>query len=54
MQQRFCSCGHAIWVEYLFPNIDPKIVFRSRNHSHSDSLTLCPVCKKPLAIDELG
>jgi len=20
MQQRFCACGCAIWVQYLFPN----------------------------------
>ena len=54
MQQRFCTCGHVIWVEYLFPNLDPKIVFRSKNQSTSDSLNLCPLCKKNLEIDDLG
>ncbi|MFO7964836.1 MAG: hypothetical protein R6U50_13010 [Desulfobacterales bacterium] len=54
MQQRFCSCGHMIWVEYLFPNNNPKVVFRSTDQTHSDMLRVCPLCRKPLAIDELA
>lgn len=54
MQQRYCSCGHLIWVEYLLPNMDPKVIFRSTNHSLAVRLTCCPFCKRHLAIDELG
>ena len=53
MQQRFCSCGHSIWVQYVLPNKYCWIVFRPSNHSNTHKLKTCPVCNKQLSIDDL-
>jgi hypothetical protein len=52
MQQRFCDCGSAIWVQYLFPNMNCQIIFKSKREG-MDYLTMCPCCGKKLNIDEL-
>ncbi len=53
MQQRFCDCGCAICVQYLFPNMNCRIIFKSKEES-MDYLTMCPSCGKKLNIDELN
>jgi hypothetical protein len=54
MQQRYCSCGFTIWVEYQFTNADPRIFFRLRENFRTVLLSRCPVCKKALSIDDLA
>jgi hypothetical protein len=54
MQQRFCSCGCGVWVQYLFPNMDCQIIFRSRREDPSDRLSRCPRCGRALNIDDLS
>jgi len=54
MQQRFCSCGCVVWVQYLFPNMNCQIIFRSKVDNQEDYLTRCPCCGKKLNITELN
>ena len=54
MQQRFCECGHSVWVEYVLPNKYCWIVFRPSNNGKNQKLSTCPVCQRRLRIDELG
>lgn len=54
MQQRFCNCGHVIWVQYLFPNKDCRIIFRSTNNLNEKYLSICPYCGIQLKIDDLN
>lgn len=53
MQQRFCNCGCGVWVQYLFPNMNCQIVFRSKKDEPTDMLIRCPCCGKRLNIDDL-
>jgi len=53
MQQRFCTCGSTIWVQYLFSNTDCRVVFRPRDEGKYATLTRCPGCGRKLDIDEL-
>jgi len=52
MQQRFCDCGCAVWVQYLFPNTSCRIIFKSKSE-HNVYLTVCPRCGRNLNIDDL-
>jgi hypothetical protein len=58
MQQRYCSCGCAIWVEYEFAQTNfranPRIFFRLRKNFRTVFLSRCPSCKKALSIDDLA
>ena len=54
MQQRFCSCGCTIWVEYHHPNFNPEIFFKLRENIHEASVKNCPMCNRMLSIDELN
>lgn len=53
MQQRFCACGCAIWVQYLFPNMNCQIIFKPKGDSMENYLVKCPCCQKKLNIDIL-
>ncbi len=53
MQQRFCACGSGIWVQYLFPNMNCRIIFRPEKDHRQDYLVKCPCCGKKLNIDIL-
>jgi len=52
MQQRFCDCGYAVWVQFQFPNMDYRIIFRSTRRME-DVLTRCPCCGIKLDIENL-
>ncbi len=43
MQQRFCACGCGIWVQYLFPNMNCQIIFKSEKDRTEDYLVKCPL-----------
>ena len=53
MQHRNCDCGCSVWVEYLFPNRNCRIIFRSKKDWSGERLIRCPRCGKPLNIDDL-
>jgi hypothetical protein len=53
MQQRYCSCGCAVWVEYIFSNVKTRTVFWSGTRVQGMKLIRCPRCGKHLDIDEL-
>lgn len=53
MQQRFCTCGYAVWVQYLFSRAKCKTIFWSGNADRGYRLTICPCCGRRLNIDEL-
>ncbi len=53
MQQRFCSCGYAVWAQYQFFSLNCRVIFRSSDGSTEDYLTRCPCCGKQLNINEL-
>ena len=53
MQQRFCACGCAIWVQYVLPNMNCQIIFKSKKDGTEDSLARCPFCGEKLNIDIL-
>jgi uncharacterized protein with PIN domain len=53
MQQRFCRCGFAVWVQYLLSDSDSQTVFWSTVHHNRRNLKRCPVCGAILSIDEL-
>ena len=52
MQQRYCNCGCAIWVEYHHPNHNPQIFFRLKENVLDEVLKNCPLCQRMLSIDE--
>lgn len=54
MQQRFCTCGRTIWVEYENPNLVPQVFFRLNEKSSGVFLFNCPCCRRHLSIDELA
>ncbi len=54
MQQRFCVCGCDIWVQYLFPNMNCQITFKSKKIRTEDHLDKCPCCGRKLNIDFLN
>ncbi len=53
MQQRYCRCGDIIWVQYLFPNADCRIVFKAEGRGKNHALSQCPGCGRKLDIDDL-
>ena len=53
MQQRFCTCGFSVWVEYRFTPSNCIAVFRSADRPHSANVTRCPCCGQRIHIDEL-
>lgn len=52
MQQRFCTCGAAVWVRYLFANTR-WLAFFYRGEAGEMSANVCPVCAKALNIENL-
>jgi hypothetical protein len=54
MQQRFCVCGHALWVEYRFGALGCRHRFWSPRFGRKVLLTRCPACGMKIDIDELG
>lgn len=53
MQQRYCTCGQAVWVHYInyIPSGD-NVLFTS--HKDDDELLcICPNCGYTLNINEL-
>jgi hypothetical protein len=54
MQQRFCVCGHTVWVEYRFKNLGCWYRFWSPRYGRNVLLTRCPLCGKKIDIDELS
>jgi len=53
MQQRYCDCGRMIWVQYISPNANCRVVFKPAGNSVKSDLIRCPNCGKRLDIDEL-
>jgi len=53
MQQRFCTCGYTIWVQYICPNKECRIIFKSNGDDIAGNLTHCPCCNQILDIDTL-
>lgn len=54
MQQRFCTCGHTVWVEYRFGYTGYRLRFWSPRFGSKVLLTRCPACGQKIDIDELG
>ncbi len=53
MQKRFCSCGGAIWVSYLFINMRWMTFFFSTEDGRH-ALKICPHCGRTLDIQTLS
>lgn len=53
MQQRFCTCGFSVWVEYRLNPSGCVTVFRAEAMPRSARVTRCPVCGRRIHIDEL-
>ena len=53
MQQRYCECGHPVWVQYILSEIDCRTVFWSVVYRSGSKLHCCPNCARGLHIDEL-
>jgi len=53
MQRRYCNCGRMIWVQYLTPNANCRVLFKSAGDSRRSYLLQCPGCGRRLDIDEL-
>ena len=53
MQQRFCTCGFKIWVEYLLTEWRCRTFFWSSFGRQGNRLSACPACGARLSIDEL-
>jgi len=53
MQQRFCTCGFPVWVQYLLSETTCGTIFWATIHRRSKVLTRCPSCGRALHIDDL-
>lgn len=53
MQKRYCSCGSAVWVNYVNAESDWNVLFLF-DPRRGFCLRLCPHCGRKLNIDELG
>jgi hypothetical protein len=52
MQERFCTCGHKVFVAYLITSRGIYHLFRTS--ARMRELMRCPCCGRPINIDELG
>ncbi|MBG0773083.1 MAG: hypothetical protein JMJ96_09685 [Desulfovibrio alaskensis] len=52
MQKRFCTCGTAVWVCYLF-NSWSSVFFNCEDEDSSALLARCPCCGNKLDINQL-
>lgn len=53
MQQRFCSCGFPVWVQYLFSETNCNALFWATVYRTGKRITRCPLCGSTLDIDQL-
>lgn len=56
MQQRFCSCGHPVMVDYMFQGPEASKVstrFYAPEAQRRGRIGTCPVCRRRLDIDTL-
>jgi hypothetical protein len=51
MQKRFCLCGQAVWVHYLFIGRLWRTLFAKREEGQA--VRTCPGCGMPLSIHSL-
>ncbi|MGD8969969.1 MAG: hypothetical protein PVG01_01070, partial [Desulfobacterales bacterium] len=54
MQQRFCTCGFPVWVQYLLSEMNCGTIFWSTVYRSGRVLTRCPSCGRALHIDDLS
>ncbi len=52
MQERFCACGHKVYVAYVFTGRGIYHLFRPM--ARMRELMRCPSCGRRINIDELG
>ncbi len=52
MQQRFCLCGAAVWVRYIFANTR-WLAFFYRGDCAEVGTNVCPHCGRALNIESL-
>lgn len=52
MQQRFCTCGTRVWVNYIFANMR-WLAFFYRGEAAETGTTRCPCCGQSLNIETL-
>ncbi len=57
MQQRFCTCGFMVLVDYIVQSSAFACRFFSRtadgHHQHAHRVTTCPCCGRALDINAL-
>ena len=53
MQQRFCTCGFSVWVEYRLSSTGCVTVFHAAGKPRAAKVTRCPCCGRRIHIDEL-
>ncbi|MDL2306469.1 hypothetical protein LJC48_00365 [Desulfovibrio sp. OttesenSCG-928-C06] len=57
MQKRYCTCGQAVMVDYMFSNSMCDTMFRNetteQEHSKGELLLTCPHCTTLLNINNL-
>jgi len=51
MQERFCPCGHKVYVAYVFTSRGIYHLFRPQQRMKR--LMRCPVCGRTINIDNL-
>ena len=54
MQQRFCTCGFPVWVQYLLSEKKCGTIFWSTVYRNGRVLSRCPSCGRTLHIDDLN
>ncbi len=52
MQERFCACGHKVYVAYVFTGRRIYYLFKPRDRMQE--LMRCPACGRHINIDELS
>lgn len=53
MQERFCTCGNRLFVEYLFSAISWLPVFWTSPETGCGNIHVCPRCGRSLDINSL-
>ncbi len=51
MQERYCTCGHKVYVAYVFTTRGIYPLFKPM--ARMRELMRCPSCGRPIDIDEL-
>lgn len=54
MQQRFCTCGCSVWVQYMFSRLNCNVVFWRGSMDSGERVSRCPSCGEKLNIDNLN